>query len=78
MDNGLIMVIKYFFVILLPLYQSNYSIIRVTLNTKSDTVCLFPMASKLAGSNVTNDRLPKRWDPWGGLYVVSSLIKVPK
>ena len=78
MDNGLIMVIKYFFVILLLLYQSNYSIIRVTLNTESDTVCLFPMASKLAGSNVTNDPLPKRWDPWGGLYVVSSLIKVSK
>ena len=57
---------------------SNYSIIRVTLNTESDTMCLFPMASKLAGSNVTNDPLPKRWDPWGGLYMVSSLIQVSK
>ena len=48
----------------------------VTLITESITACLFPMASKLAGSNVTNDPLPKRWDPWGGLYVISSLIQV--
>ena len=45
-------------------------------NTELDTLCLFPMDSKLAGSNVTNDPLPKRWVPWDGLYVVSSLIQV--
>ena len=37
------------------IYLSNHSIIRVTLNTESDTACLFPMASKLTGSNVTID-----------------------
>ena len=47
----------------------------VTLITESNTACLLPMASKFAGSNVTNDPYPKRWDLWGGLYVVSSLIK---
>ena len=61
-----------------PSIISNYYTIRVTLNTKSDTARLFPMASKMARSNVTNDPLPKRWHPLGGLYVVSSLIKVSK
>ena len=51
-------------------------IFYLTLNTESDTACLFPTASKLAGSNMTNDPLPKRWVPWDGLYVVSSLIQV--
>ena len=60
-----------------PFHCLHYKNARVTLNTESDTVCLFPMASKLAGSNVTNGP-PKRWDPWGGLYVVFSLIKVFK
>ena len=34
------------------------------------------MASKLADPKVTNDPLSKRWDPLGGLYVISSLIQV--
>ena len=35
-------------------------------------MCLFPMASAKAESNVTNDRLLKNWCPWGGLYMVSN------
>ena len=52
--------------------SSNYYIIRVTLNTKSDTVWLSPMDSKLAGSNAKNATFLKSWGPWGGLFPVSS------
>ena len=39
---------------------------------------MFPIDSELAGSNVANSTLLKTLGPWGGLYVVSSLIQVSK
>ena len=55
-------------------FTSDFVTNMVTLITESITACLFPMA----GLNVTNDLLPKRWDLSGGLYMVSGLIKVSK
>ena len=56
--------------------KSNYSIIRVTLNTELDTLWMSPMFSKMASQNVTNSTFPKSLDPKASTYVGYTVIQV--
>ena len=56
--------------------QSNYSIIRVTLNTELDTLWMSPMFSEMAGQNVTNGTFPKTLGPKASTYVGYTVIQV--
>ena len=55
---------------------SNYSIIRVTLNTELDTLWMSPMFSEMAGQNVTNGTFPKTLGPKASTYVGYTVIQV--
>ena len=55
---------------------SNYSKIRVTLNTELDTLWMSPKFSEMAGQNVTNGTFPKTLGPKASTYVGYTVIQV--